>query len=201
MRVLSVCGSPRRNGNTDQLLGELARGIRSTNRDNVTEVRLGELSIHPCRNCDWCRSHNDAFCVMQDDMQSLYSSFAEADLCILGSPIYWWSVSAQLKTFIDRLYGMNPELHPQLFKGKHLIIVLSYWGRDPNTGAEAAISMFKEIARSTAMTLDGVLRWASEGSNIQKHPEILREAFEMGVRVTRGMWKSISHEEQEGPGE
>ncbi len=66
-----------------------------------------------CTACDACLE-TERFCVFEDDMQPLYRQFIEADLVVLASPVYWWSISAQLKVFIDRLYGLNFGKHPEL---------------------------------------------------------------------------------------
>jgi len=89
-KALVIYGSPRENGNTDILLKELVKGIKDGNKKiEVEEIYLRTLNIHPCRD-------------VNDDMQKLYEKLQYADYVILGSPIFFYSVTAQTKAMIDR---------------------------------------------------------------------------------------------------
>ena len=186
MKILALQGSPRREGNTAALLTALLEELRRDGKNEIREVRLQELEIHPCRNCDTCRRKTDRYCVIDDDMQGLFLPFIEADMVVIASPIYWWSVSAQTKLFIDRLYGLDPESRPQCFEGKKLVLILTYYSEDPNSGAEITLSMFREIAEYTAMPIAGVLRYCSGERHVREVPEALAEARELGRRLGEG---------------
>jgi multimeric flavodoxin WrbA len=183
MNVLALQGSPRREGNTAALLNAFLEGLRESGKHKIDEVRLHERDIHPCRNCDACRRMEDRYCVIDDDMQSLFAPFIEAQMLVLASPIYWWSTTAQLKLFVDRLYGLNPESHPEFFEGKKLVLVLTYFDPDPNSGAEITLSMFREIARYTGMTIAGILRYSSGKRHVREAPQALTEARSLGQRL------------------
>jgi multimeric flavodoxin WrbA len=127
----------------------------------------------------------DRFCIIDDDMEALYPAFIEADLVVLASPIYWWSVSAQLKLFIDRLYGLNREKNPHYFRGKKIMLVLTYEDEDPNSGAELTIRMFKEICDYTEMGLVAVLRYCSGKRHVRECSEILNKARELGQQLNK----------------
>jgi multimeric flavodoxin WrbA len=186
MKILVLQGSPRREGNTATLLGSFLEGLRASGKHEIEEVLLHEREIRPCRNCDACRRMTDRYCVIDDDMQALFAPFIEADMLVLASPIYWWSISAQLKLFIDRLYGLNPDSRPEFFKGKKLVLVLTYFDRDPNSGAEIALSMFREIARYTEMPMAGILRYSSGEQHVRQAPDALAKARELGERLGAG---------------
>jgi multimeric flavodoxin WrbA len=160
-------------------------GLSQTENTTITSYTLDDLEIKPCTACDACRGKTDTFCIIDDDMESLYPAFIEADLVVLASPIYWWNVSAQLKLFIDRLYGLNPEENPQNFRDKKIILVLTYEDEDPNSGAELTINMFKEICDYTEMRIVGVLRYCSGKRHARECPEILEEARELVQRLKR----------------
>jgi multimeric flavodoxin WrbA len=183
MNVLALQGSPRREGNTAALLESFLEGLRAAGGPAVQEVTLHGKQIAPCRNCDACRRMRDRYCVIDDDMQALFAPFIEADMVVMATPIYWWNVSAQLKLFIDRLYGLNAETHPEFFKGKKLVLLLTYYSEDPNSGAEITLSMFREIAGYTGMPIAGVLRYCSGERHVREAPEALKEARELGRRL------------------
>ena len=130
MKVLALLGSPRPQGNTATLMNSVLEGLSQFENTTITSYTLNDLEIKPCTACDACLGKTDNFCVIDDDMEPLYPAFIEADLVVLASPIYWWSVSAQLKLFIDRLYGLNHEKNPQYFRDKKIILVFTYEDED-----------------------------------------------------------------------
>ena len=159
------------------------QGLTRSSKIHLQEHILNDLTISPCTACDACRGKTETYCIIDDDMQKLYQEFIDAELVVLASPIYWWSISAQLKLFIDRLYGLNSEKNPQFFKGKKLVLILTYYDEDPNSGAELALEMFKEISNYTEMNLAGVLRYSSGKQHVKDCPEILENAFLLGSQL------------------
>ena len=116
----------------------------------------------------------------------LYRDFIEADLVVLATPIYWWCISAQLKLFIDRLYGLNFDKHPEYYKGKRLVLVFTHQEEHPCSGAEIARKMFDEIADYTGMSIAGDLRYSSDAKHVRESPEKLAEARKLGLKIARG---------------
>jgi multimeric flavodoxin WrbA len=185
MNVLALQASPRRRGNTVTLARALLEGLKSGGVKQVSEVFLDELAIRPCNNCEACRRRKGLFCVFDDGMTPLYPKFIEADLVVLASPVYWWSVSAQLKLFIDRLYGLNFEQHPERYKGKKLVLVFTHQEEHPCSGAELARRMFEEIADYTEMSIAGDLRYSSDRGHVRGAPKKLAEARALGAKLAR----------------
>jgi multimeric flavodoxin WrbA len=185
MNVLALQASPRKNGNTVTLARALLEGLKTGPAIQVSEVFLADLDIHPCTACDACRKKKGPFCVFDDGMSPLYRKFIEADLVVLASPVYWWSISAQLKLFIDRLYGLNSEEHPEYYKGKKLVLVFTHQEEHPCSGAKLARRMFDEIADYTEMAVVGDLRYSSDARHVRENPEKLAEARALGVRLAR----------------
>ena len=185
MNVLALQGSPRKKGNTVTLARALLEGLKSGGVKQVSEVFLADLDIGPCTNCDACLREGGPFCTIEDDMVPLYQRFIDADLVVLASPVYWWSVSAQLKLFIDRLYGLNFERHPEYYKGKKLALVFTHQEEHPCSGAELARKMFDEIADYTEMTIAGDLRYSSDPKHVRQSPEKLAQARKLGEKLAR----------------
>lgn len=99
MNILIFNGSPRKGGNTDLLLGKISEGIEE--QGYTAEIfSLPKLDIHPCIGCGNCEKTGD--CVFDDDMVELYEKIGQANRIIIGSPIYFYGVTAQAKLFIDR---------------------------------------------------------------------------------------------------
>lgn len=74
-----------------------------------------EKKIAPCKGCNYCKTHKDQ-CVSKDDMEALNPAILEADVLVFVSPLYYFGFTAQLKTFIDRLYAINGKLRAQTEK-------------------------------------------------------------------------------------
>jgi len=105
MRVLGIVGSPRKNGNTEILMKEALQVAAGAGCE--TEMFLmSEKQVAPCDACGTCFQVGS--CVIQDDMQELYAMLDKADAVILGSPVYFGSVSAQTKAVMDRMFALLP---------------------------------------------------------------------------------------------
>ena len=97
--LLAISSSPRRHGNSELALRAFCRAAEEK-AITVELIRLHELKLNPCRGCELCA--RDGFCVVEDNMQPLYKKVAAAQGLVLATPIYFGSLSAQLKIFIDR---------------------------------------------------------------------------------------------------
>jgi len=101
LKILGIVGSKRKNGNTYSLVQE---ALRVAQEEGATTklIILGDYSIKDCTGCEGCK---DTYkCVINDDMQKIYPLLLEADGIILGSPTYFYNISADMKAFIDRCY-------------------------------------------------------------------------------------------------
>ena len=103
--ILILNGSPRKNGNTSALVEGFARGAEE-NGNKVVPVFLGDMTIHGCKGCFGGGKKTDSPCVQKDDMEKLYPVYRQADVVVLASPLYYWSISGQLKTAFDRLFAV-----------------------------------------------------------------------------------------------
>lgn len=99
-KVLILSGSPRKDGNSDILCNQFAKGALEAG-NQVEVVRVADKKIAPCRACYYCRSHNGE-CVIKDDMAEVLQKMIDADVIVLASPVYFYSIDAQLKAVIDR---------------------------------------------------------------------------------------------------
>lgn len=94
-----LSGSPRKNGNSDILCDEFMRGaIKSGN--SVEKIRVAEQNISYCKACYACKGTGS--CIIKDDMAQILQKMIDADVIVLASPVYFYSIDAQLKALIDR---------------------------------------------------------------------------------------------------
>lgn len=104
-KILILNGSPRPNGNTAGLIEAFKQGAEE-NGHTVTQFNLQKMNIHPCLGCFGGGKTPNSPCVQKDDMQQIYPVYEEADILILASPMYYWNITAQLKTAFDRLFAV-----------------------------------------------------------------------------------------------
>ena len=104
-KIIILNGSPRKNGNTSALTSEFARGAMESG-NTVTEFCLSSMNIHSCLGCCCGGKDHSSPCVQKDDMDKIYPVYKEADIVVLASPLYYWTISGQLKTAFDRLFAV-----------------------------------------------------------------------------------------------
>ena len=110
--ILVIVGSCRKNGNTEQLADAFIRGAQDAGH-RVEKVFLGAKKINGCLGCNACRYGKP--CVQKDDWKEIVPLLEKADLLVLASPLYFWTLSARTKAFIERLYSIALEdPHPPL---------------------------------------------------------------------------------------
>lgn len=176
MKTISFLGSPRRNGNTAALLNRVLDGIYhddKTTREGY--IFLHEKNIKPCNGCNACKTEKNGMCIVKDDMQEIYKRIGKAELIILASPIYWWSVTAQMKLMIDRLYGINKDCGT-----KKVMLLMTYGGELPNSGPETVEKLFREICGYLRLEVAGVMGICTGEVDVNNNAHALSEAFELG---------------------
>ena len=104
-KILILNGSPRPNGNTVSLIEEFTRGAESAG-NTVTRFNLKEMDIRSCIGCFKGGKDPASPCVQKDDMSRIYPAYMEADIVVFASPMYYWSVTSQLKVAFDRLFAV-----------------------------------------------------------------------------------------------
>ena len=140
MNVLILMGSPRKNGNTRQLLEPFTETLEARGAETET-VWLYDRDIQPCTACRTCQRDWTAFgCRQRDDVQDLFDRVLRADLLVLATPIYSWYCTPPMKALLDRLvYGMNKfygaEKGPSLWAGK-AVALLTTCGYRPEKGCD-----------------------------------------------------------------
>ncbi len=188
MKVLGIYGSPRKGGNTDQLLDKALEGARSTGAEIAT-VYARKLEMSGCIECGGCDKTGK--CVVKDDMQTVYPILEEADVIIITSPIFFYGLTAQIKAIIDRSQAMwskrmlekTPEERKTYDKGRgYLIAVAATKGKNLFDGVEMVARYFFD---ALDMSYEGglFLRGLEKRKAVLEDPETLQKAFDFGINV------------------
>ena len=115
MQILGISGSPRQGGNTEIIIKEALRAAAAEGAE-VTFLYLSDYQLTPCTACRTCFDTKQ--CTIQDDVETLYQQILDADGVILGSPSYFQGLTAQMKTFIDRIGYLHIARGRKDFEGK-----------------------------------------------------------------------------------
>ncbi len=105
-KIVVLNGSPRRNGNTSALVKKFTEGAESAG-STVKEFFLDGMDIHGCKGCFGGHSSRECPCVQKDDMMQIYPAVKECDVVVLATPLYYWNMSGQIRTAIDRLFALE----------------------------------------------------------------------------------------------
>jgi len=175
--VLILSGSPRKGGNSDILCDEFARGaIESGNQ--VEKVMICDRQIGYCKACYGCRP--SGVCVIKDDMAEILEKMHWADVIVMSSPVYFYSIDAQMKAVIDRTLPQWTQL-----KGKELYYIMT--AADTENGVmDCTLACFRGFAvclpQSKEMgVIYGTGVYEPGAVRATKH---MQDAYEMGKRVS-----------------
>lgn len=173
-KVLILLGSPRKGGNSDLLCDEFMRGAIE-NGNEVEKIRVASKKIAPCIGCYHCAKHNGE-CVRQDDMAEILQKMINANVLVLASPVYFYSINAQLKAVIDRTVARWLEV-----KNKEFYYIVTMADEELSS-ADTTISCF----RGYAGCVDGAVeKGIIIGSGVHEPGEIkassaMEKAYAMG---------------------
>ncbi len=177
-RILAVCGSPRRQGNSETITDEILKAAADIHCEKII---ISEMNIHPCKACDLCKESNPV-CIIKDAMTSISKKMKDSEVWILATPVYWWGPSAQMKTFIDRWYGLDPVL----FKNKKVVLVVSLGDTDTATARHTIGMLTDSLAYREAAIIETIIATdLNDKKDIQKHPEYLERARAIGMRLSQ----------------
>lgn len=176
MKVLAISSSPRKEGNSDVLCDQFLKGAKETGHE-TEKINLGSKTIAPCRACGVCQKAHK--CVRIDDMEEILESMVNADIIVLATPVYFYSMCAQMKLLIDRSYSRFMEMENKKF----YFIVTS---ADPEHKAtEETIAGLRGFLRCLPEAEEcgiiyGCGTW--DKGDVYKHPA-LEKAYETGKNV------------------
>jgi len=147
VRIMTILGSPRREGNTAEVLGWIEDQFKSE-RHEVDRADMLDYSVPGCGECMACKKGTVELCSIQDDANGLFRRMATSDLVLIAAPIFCWGFPAQIKGLIDRMYCMMdfegertdvPRLH-----GKPIGLLLTGGGEEADN-ADLVLRSFEQL--------------------------------------------------------
>ncbi len=176
-KVLILSGSPRRGGNSDTLCDQFLKGAQEAGNE-VEKIFVAGKKIGYCNACYYCKKH-EGKCSIQDDMTEVLQKMLDADVLVLSSPVYFYSISAQLKAVIDRTVARWLE-----FKNKEFYYIMTA-AEDTDTVMDGTLACFRGLAECLEGSVEkGIIygKGVYEKSEILNTP-IMQEAYEMGKSI------------------
>ena len=191
--VIGICGSPRRRGNTEQLLDRFLDGAHDAGGD-VQKVILSKLSYSSCKGCNAC--HMNGLCIMDDDARHLFDQLLGAQCIAMSSPIYTMGITTELKSFIDRAHYLWVR---HFMLGAHVITpeqktlrrgyFLSTAGMDQENVFDTTFPMMNAMFNILGFSqCEYILAGNMDGyGGITGHPDALNNAYQAGLNAVTGI--------------
>jgi len=160
-KMLVFLGSPRKEGNTEKMAMAFAEGAREAGAD-VDFVRLGEKVIKPCIDCRKCWEKG-RHCILEDDMDAVYTAIDDADVLVFAAPLYWYTWSTLTKALWDRLLPYASDKASRDLRGKECVLLAAggdvssdvFQGMDFALDKSAALLGMEIIGRVHASGVNG----------------------------------------------
>lgn len=176
-KVLIISASPRKHGNSDLLCDRLLAGAQDAGHE-VEKIFLRDKKINYCLACEGCKK-NGGTCVQKDDAAQVLEKMIAADVLVLATPVYFYTMNAQMKALIDRTYAKYPGLGT---KDVYIIVAAA----DSNKEAmERTIEGFRGFTSCySGLTEKGIV-YGTGAWNIGdiRESKAMGEAYEMGKKI------------------
>ena len=146
MKITVLNGSPRKQ-NTSFMVDAFVAGAEEAGH-TVEVIQVGKMKINGCLGCEYCHGKGEGQCIQKDDMEKVYPAFADCDMIVFASPIYYFGMTAQIAAAIQRVYALMK--WPKATKAALLLSSMS-----PNV-YDGAIATYKGILGFTGIEDAGV---------------------------------------------
>lgn len=147
MRIMTILGSPRRQGNTATVLAWVEESFLAEGH-TVDRVDIIDCDLKGCGECRACQEASVEMCAVEDDANGIFRRMAEADLVVFASPVFCWGFPSQLKALIDRMYCLMDLVvrhpHAPRLHGKPMGLVLTAGGQEKDN-AELVLRGFHHL--------------------------------------------------------
>jgi len=189
VKIIAFNGSPRPGGNTELLLEGALKPLREAGNE-ISVFKLNIMKIKPCQDCSGCVK--TGLCIHSDDMSKIYDALREAERIILASPIFFYSLSAQIKAMIDRCQSFWCEKYllkksiPAGPRGRKGLLLL-VGGMLKEDGRHAAEVVAKGFFRTVSVPEHETLFIGGVDAigDVLNHPTAIHDAHEAGLRLGR----------------
>ena len=177
MKIVILQGSPNKKGSTSILAENFSRGAEAAGH-SVRRFDLTDMNIRPCTGCVTCGYEGP--CILHVDNQKIRNAVLEADMVVFATPLYYYGMSAQLKTVIDRFCAYNSSITRKHMKSALLTVA---WNSD-NWTFDALESHYRTLVRYLDLEDQGMVLGRGCGTPaMTKHSQYPEMAYQLGNRL------------------
>lgn len=177
MKIVVLEGSPNKNGSSNLLADCFRQGAEEAGH-TVEIIDAAHADLHPCIGCIHCGYEGP--CVQKDAMEQIRPKILDADMLVFVTPLYYYGMSAQLKTLIDRFCAFNTSIQCKHMKSALLAVA---WNSD-NWTFEALEAHYKTLVRYLNLTDVGMVLGTGCGTpSMTQHSEFPQQAYHLGNRL------------------
>lgn len=170
-------GSPNRRGSTNILVENFVKGAEEAGH-HCEVMDVCHANIHPCTGCIYCGYEGP--CVQKDDMEIIRKKLLNCDMVVFATPLYYYGMSAQLKTVVDRFCAFNSSLNSRHLKSALLTVA---WNADDWT-FEALTTHYKTLVRYINFDDQGMILGFGCGTpSMTKRSQYPSQAYQLGKRL------------------
>lgn len=177
MKIVVLQGSPNRNGSTSILVQAFQKGAEEAGH-TVEVIEVAYAGVHPCTGCVACGYEGP--CVQKDGMERIRKELLSADMIVFATPLYYYGMTAQLKTVIDRFCAFNFSLNSRHLKSAFLTVA---WNADDWT-FEALTAHYKTLVRYLNFQDQGmILGYGCGTPSMTSGSQYPEEAYQLGRKL------------------
>lgn len=177
MKIVVLKGSPNKNGSSNFLAECFKQGAKEAGH-SVEDLDIAHADIHPCTGCIHCGYEGP--CVQKDDVERIRRKILSADMMVFVTPLYYYGMSAQLKTMIDRFCAFNSSIQRKHMKSALLTVA---WNSD-NWTFEALEAHYETLVRYLNLEDMGmVLGYGCGTPSMTQHSQYPQQAYILGNQL------------------
>ena len=177
MKIILLEGSPNNHGSSNMLAEHFKRGAEEAGH-SVEIIDTAHADIHPCTGCIHCGYEGP--CVQKDDVEQIRKKILDADMLVFVTPLYYYGMSAQLKTMIDRFCAFNSSIQRRHMKSA---LLTAAWNSDDWT-FEALEAHYKTLVRYLNLQDMGmVLGYGCGTPSMTERSAFPKQAYLLGKRL------------------
>jgi len=190
MKICGIVGSPKKRGNTDLLVSRVLKGAESQGAE-TQKLYLNDMHIQPCQSCG--KDPYPEYCLFDDDMKIIYEALESSGLIVLGSPVYFDTVSAQTKLVIDRCNCLMPYVKradgtfgfERRMKKRKKGVFIAVAGKEQEF--DTILTTVKGFFQWANIELVETILYAHEGGFgcVKNDEEVMDRAFNIGVHTAK----------------
>lgn len=178
MKIVVLMGSPNKNGSSAHLAESFIRGVQESGH-TMKRIDAAHVKVSPCTGCIACGYEGP--CTQKDDMEKIRSEILGADMLVFVTPLYYYGMSAQLKTLIDRFCAFNSSIQRKHMKSALLSVA---WNNDSWT-FEALEAHYKTLVKYLNLEDCGMVLGKGCGTlSMTKESQYPEQAYRLGKSLT-----------------